>query len=65
MLTDGKTKKSPKCELFYICNNFMAGRESLNWHPLITDFILVGQKLEQLGFIYSRQTVILIDFVRL
>jgi hypothetical protein len=29
---------------------FLAGDESLNWHPLIADFILVGQKLESLGF---------------
>ncbi len=35
----------------------MAGDESLNWHPLVADFILVGQKLEQLGFTYSHGKV--------
>jgi hypothetical protein len=39
----------------------MAGDESLNWHPLIADFILVGQRLEQLGFIYSRGVIIVVE----
>jgi len=39
----------------------MAGDESLNWHPLIADFILVGQKLEKLGFIYSKGSIIILD----
>ena len=39
----------------------LAGDESLNWHPLIADFILVGRKLEELGFIYSRGKVIVIE----
>jgi hypothetical protein len=39
----------------------MAGDESLNWHPFLSDFILVGQKLEQLGFTYFRGSVTVID----
>lgn len=40
---------------------FMAGDESLNWHPFLADFILVGQKLEQLGFTYFKGTVTVTD----
>jgi hypothetical protein len=36
---------------------FLAGDESLNWHPLLSDFILVGQKLEQLGFTYHQEGI--------
>ncbi len=32
--------------------------ESLNWHHLVADFILLARKLEKLGFIYSRHKVI-------
>lgn len=39
----------------------MAGRESLNWHPLVEDFVLVGQKLERLGFMYSKCGAIVIE----
>ena len=39
----------------------MAGNESLNWHPLIADFILVARKLEQLGFVYNKGSVIVVD----
>jgi hypothetical protein len=39
----------------------MAGDESLNWHPFLSDFILVGSKLEQLGFTYYKGKVTLID----
>lgn len=28
----------------------MAGDESDGWHPLVEDFVLVGRKLERLGF---------------
>lgn len=38
----------------------MTGRESHAWNPLLTDFILVGRKLEKLGFIYSQGNVIII-----
>jgi len=42
----------------------MAGDESLNWHLLIADFILVGQRLEELGFIYSQGRVVIVhDFL--
>jgi hypothetical protein len=40
-----------------LLNNLMAGDESLKWHRLIADFILVGQKLEQLGSIYCNGRV--------
>ncbi|HJQ09322.1 MAG TPA: hypothetical protein VJ836_07630 [Candidatus Saccharimonadales bacterium] len=39
----------------------MAGDESLNWHPLLSNFILIGQKLEQLGFTYFKGSVTVID----
>ncbi|HEX6258572.1 MAG TPA: hypothetical protein VFZ48_03770 [Candidatus Saccharimonadales bacterium] len=39
----------------------MAGRESLNWHPFLSDIIKIGQKLEQLGFTYLNGTVLVID----
>lgn len=39
----------------------MAGEESLNWHRLIVDFILIGRKLERLGFVYSKEGVVIID----
>ena len=39
----------------------LAGDESLNWHRLVEDFILVGRKLEELGFIYSQDKVIAIE----
>jgi hypothetical protein len=33
-------------------NNLLAGHKSLSRHPFLSDFILVGQKLEQLGLTY-------------
>ena len=39
----------------------LARDESLSWHPLLTDFILVGQKLEKLGFVYNKSSVIVLD----
>lgn len=39
----------------------MAGDESHNWHPLVSDFILVGQKLEKLGFVYNRGAVLILE----
>jgi hypothetical protein len=39
----------------------MAGCESLAWHPLVEDFILVARKLEKLGFIYNRGKVVIIE----
>lgn len=44
---------------------FMAGREFLTWHHLISDLIVVGQKLEQLGFTYSLGTVLVIDLTEM
>jgi len=38
----------------------LAGDESLSWHPVVVDFILVGQKLEKLGLIYSKKEVIIV-----
>ena len=32
----------------------MAGGKSLNWHPILSDFALVGQKLEKLGLAKSK-----------
>lgn len=39
----------------------LAGDESLNWHPFLVDFILIAQKLEQIGFTYFKGTVTVID----
>lgn len=39
----------------------MAGRKSLTWHPLIHDFIIVGRKLEKLGFTYHRKGVLIVE----
>jgi hypothetical protein len=47
--------------IFSSVNNLMAGGKSLNWHPLIEDFILVARKLEKLGFIYHRRSVMVIN----
>jgi hypothetical protein len=38
---------------------FLVGDESLNWHSLIADFILVGQRLEKLGFTGHGESVII------
>jgi hypothetical protein len=42
--------------------SILAGGKSLNWHPLLTDFILLGQKLEQLGFTYFKGRVAIVEF---
>ena len=39
----------------------MAGYLSDAGNPLLADFILVGQKLEQLGFTYYKGKVIIIE----
>ena len=39
----------------------MAGRESGAGNPLLADFILAGQRLEQLGFTYYKGAVLRID----
>lgn len=39
----------------------MAGCESGAGNPLVTDFTLVGQELEQLGFTYHKGEVIVIE----
>jgi hypothetical protein len=44
-----------------VSNNTLAGHESDGWHPLVEDFILVGQKLEQLGFIYHKGRIVLVE----
>lgn len=43
------------------CVIFMAGDESLNWHPFLSDVIKIGQKLEELGFTYHNGSVLVID----
>lgn len=37
----------------------MPGDESHGWRSLMADFVLVGQKLEKLGFIYHQGKVII------
>ena len=39
----------------------LAGDESLKWHPLVSDFILIARKLEKLGFVYHRSSVVIIE----
>jgi hypothetical protein len=41
----------------YFDNNFMAGGMDSAGNPLLADFILVGQKLEKLGFTYYKDKV--------
>ena len=69
--TDTSTKESARCrdkpykekdpagDLLSITS--LAGDESLKWHPLVADFLLVGQRLEKLGFIYHRGGVIILS----
>jgi hypothetical protein len=37
----------------------MAGYTSAIWHTVLLDFILVAQKLEQLGFTYHKVKVVI------
>ncbi|HUD06813.1 MAG TPA: hypothetical protein VMR34_02905 [Candidatus Saccharimonadales bacterium] len=39
----------------------MAGYTSAIWHHILTDFILVAQRLEELGFTYHKGKVIIIE----
>jgi len=39
----------------------MVGRMSRVSNPLISDFVLMAQKLKKLGFVYDRGTVIVVD----
>jgi hypothetical protein len=39
----------------------MAGDTSINLHPLLSDFILLGLKLEKLGFTYFKGQVTLVQ----
>jgi len=39
----------------------MAGGGSVSWHPLVVDFLLVGQKLKKFGFVYNQGDVIIIE----
>lgn len=55
-----KNKKPNKIDRLLICDKCLAGDESLNWHPLIADFIIVGRKLEELGFIYDHGRVLVL-----
>jgi len=41
----------------------VAGDESLNWHPFLADFVIIGQKLEQLGFTYFKGRVAIIELI--
>lgn len=38
----------------------MAGDESDGWHPLVADFVLLARRLEELGFIYNKGSVIIV-----
>ena len=50
---DQNTKKTPHGDVLLSVDDLMAGDESLNWHRISADFILLGQKLEKLGFSYE------------
>ncbi len=41
-------------------NQCLRNKIDLSWHPLLVDFVLVGQKLEQLGFTYHKGEVIIV-----
>lgn len=38
----------------------LAGCESLTWHPLVSDFILVAKKIKKLGFVYNEGRVFIV-----
>jgi len=44
----------------------MAGGGSINWHPLVADFIIAGRKLENLGLIHQEECslVLMEDYIR-
>lgn len=39
----------------------MAGQNPSVLNPLVADFILIGQKLERLGFIYNKGDVVIFE----
>lgn len=41
----------------------MAGGESFSWHPLLSDFVLLGRKLERLGFTYYEGQVTVAELI--
>jgi hypothetical protein len=51
-------KNIRECLLQCLC---LAGRKSLSWHPLVSDFLIIAKKLEKLGFIYHRGGVLIIE----
>lgn len=53
-------KSRPKTRLDKVIIS-MAGSTSRVGNPLLADFLVVGRKLEKLGFIYHRGKVILIE----
>jgi hypothetical protein len=64
MTTDGGCQiktNAPTFGAFLPLLKTLAGDESLNWHPVISDFILVARKLEKLGFVYGKGGVIIIE----
>jgi hypothetical protein len=52
------------CCTFFKAVNKLAERESLSWHPLIEDFIAIGRRLEELGFIYHKGRTIVSNGLR-
>ena len=55
-------KDAQKCASSYLLTN-LAGCESLNWHPLLSDFVLLGRKLERLGFTYYEGQVTVAELI--
>lgn len=49
-----------KMEHLHICYQNLAGGESRAGNPLLADFILLAEKLEQLGFIYCNGKVVIL-----
>jgi hypothetical protein len=56
-----QNKKTSKFESFLIWNNTLAGCESDAGNPSVRDFVLLGQKLAQLGFMYQRKEVFVVE----
>jgi len=56
-----KRSKTCKVEAFSYLLLGLAGSTSRVGNPLLTDFLMVGQKLEKLGFIYDRGNVIIVE----
>lgn len=59
-----KMKEDPHFSESPYLLTIMAGDGSDGWHPLVEDFVLVGRKLEQLGFTCCKGKVTIVEPTR-